>query len=61
MTNTTAPLEVSTPYTGSDKVVVGNGDTLTITHTGSFSHSSASSSLSFLDVLDVPQITKNLF
>jgi hypothetical protein len=48
------------PIVDSDKVVVGNGASLPITHTGSLSHSTSLGSISLLDVLVVPSLTKNL-
>ena len=50
-------LDQSTSYTGKDCVIVGNGASLPITHTGTIS---PSPDLKLLDVLVVPHITKNL-
>jgi hypothetical protein len=50
-------LEQSTAYTGQECVIVGNGASLPITHTGNISHSP---DLKLLDVLIVPHLTKNL-
>ena len=44
-------------YVGKDKVIVGNGAPLSITHTGT---SQPSSNLKLLDILLVPHLTKNL-
>jgi hypothetical protein len=60
MTNDVGNLDATTPYSGSDKVVVGNGASLPITHTGSLSHSTSLGFISLLDVLVVPSLTKNL-
>ena len=57
MTSAYSNLDQSTSYTGNDCVIVGNGASLPITHTGKISHSP---DLKLLDVLDVPHITKNL-
>jgi len=45
------------PYTGTDKVVVGNGSSLPITHTG---FCSPTSTLQLNDVFVIPTLTKNL-
>ena len=50
-------LDQASNYTSKDRVVVRNGASLPITHTGTIS---PISSLQFLDVLVVPRLTKNL-
>jgi hypothetical protein len=60
MTNDVGNLDATTPYGGYNKVVVGNGASLPITHTGSLSHSTSLGSISLLDVLVVPSLTKKL-
>jgi hypothetical protein len=50
-------LTTSEQYVGKDKVIVGNGAPLPITHTGT---SQPSPNLKLLDVLLVPHLTKNL-
>jgi transposase InsO family protein len=57
MTPTHSTLDQSTTYTGKDCVIVGNGASLPITHTGKIS---PSPDLHLLDVLVVPHLTKNL-
>jgi len=57
MTLDNSTLEQSTAYTGKECVIVGNGASLPITHTGNISHSP---DLKLLDVLVVPHLTKNL-
>jgi len=57
MTNDVAQLDKSDTYTGKDCVVVSNGATLSISHTGILS---PTSSLTLKDVLVVPGLTKNL-
>jgi len=57
MTPDNSTLEQSTAYTGKECVIVGNGASLPITHTGNISHSPY---LKLLDVLVVPHLTKNL-
>jgi Reverse transcriptase (RNA-dependent DNA polymerase)/gag-polypeptide of LTR copia-type/GAG-pre-integrase domain len=48
------------PYTGSDKVFIGNGSGLCISHTGTSSLITSDGSLHLKNVLCVPQLTKNL-
>jgi hypothetical protein len=50
-------LTTSEQYVGKDKVIVGNGAPLPITHTGT---SQPSPNLKLLDVLLVPHLTKIL-
>jgi hypothetical protein len=50
-------LDKMEPYTGKNKVTVGNGSSLPITHMGSYS---STSSFKLNDVLVVPNLTKNL-
>lgn len=57
MTPDSTALDTSEQYVGKDKVIVGNGASLPITHTGT---SKPSSNLKLLDVLLVPHLTKNL-
>ena len=57
MTPTHSILDQSTTYTGKKCVIVGNGASLPITHTGKIS---SSPDLYLLDVLVVPYLTKNL-
>jgi hypothetical protein len=49
-----------TPYTGSDGVMLGNGDILQITHVGQANIESGNKSLQLNDVLLVPDIKKDL-
>jgi hypothetical protein len=60
MTNDAGTLDATIAYNGFDKVVVGNGASFPITHTGSLSHSTLLGSISLLGVLVVPSLTKNL-
>ena len=57
MTPDLSHLDRASNYTGKDRVVVGNGASLPITHTGTIS---PTPSLELLDVLVVPRLTKNL-
>ena len=57
MTPAHSTLDHSITYTGKDCVIVGNGVSLPITHTGKLS---PSLDLQLLDVLVVPHFTKNL-
>ena len=60
VTNSPAHLHQANPYNGSDSVMVGNGEFLPITHTGSSSIASSSGNLSLKDVLVCPNIAKSL-
>uniref|UniRef100_A0A6N2KNP9 Integrase catalytic domain-containing protein n=1 Tax=Salix viminalis TaxID=40686 RepID=A0A6N2KNP9_SALVM len=60
MTNDVTALDKSVPYTGNQRVVVGNGQSLSISRIGSISSLVASRILKMSDVLIVPHITKNL-
>ncbi|KAA8542236.1 hypothetical protein F0562_023628 [Nyssa sinensis] len=60
MTASTGNLQSVTPYTKSDGVMVGNGHILPITHIGTATLSSGSSSIKLNDVLVVPDIQKDL-
>ena len=60
MTNNANALDNATPYSGNDGVIVGNGEYLPITHTGSISAFNSFNSLSLRDILVVPELTKNL-
>jgi hypothetical protein len=53
-------LDVSTVYTGNERVLVGNGQSLPISHKGSVSNIVPQNSLVLSYVLVVPDITKNL-
>ena len=53
-------LDSLTPYHGSDGVMVGNGQTLPITHIGQATIGTGVSSIKLNDVLLVPDIKKNL-
>ena len=57
MTPDPSQLDKVEPYHGKDCVIVGNGASLPITHTGTLS---PSSNFQLLDVLVVPRLTKNL-
>ena len=60
VTNSPHNLQQSQPYGGSDAVMVGNGDFLPITHTGSTTLPSSSGILPLKDVLVCPDIGKSL-
>ena len=60
MTNNAIALDNATPYSGNDGVIVGNGESLPTTHTGSISALNSFNSLSLRDILVVPELTKNL-
>ncbi|KAA8544767.1 hypothetical protein F0562_019529 [Nyssa sinensis] len=60
MTASTSNLQSVTPYTKSNGVMVGNGHILPITHIGTATLSSGSSSIKLNDVLIVPDIQKDL-
>lgn len=60
MTNNANALDNATPYSGNDGVIVGNGESLPITHTGSISVLNSFNSLSLRDILVAPELTKNL-
>lgn len=53
-------LQISQPYSGSDSVMIGDGNFLPITHTGSTNLPSTSSNLPLKDVLVCPNIAKSL-
>ena len=57
MTADPSILDQSKNYTGKDSVIVGNGASLPITHTGTLS---PVPNIHLLDVLVVPHLTKNL-
>lgn len=57
MTPTASNLDSAAPYRGNDRVVVGNGHLLNITHTGSCSFSPY---FKLLNVMAVPYLTRNL-
>ncbi|KAL5699696.1 hypothetical protein ACHQM5_030565 [Ranunculus cassubicifolius] len=60
MTADSGKLSSITPYYGSDKILVGDGNALDITHTGSTSLNVGDQHLNLNNVLVVPQIKKNL-
>lgn len=53
-------LSLHQPYSGNDRVLIGDGSGLPITHSGSLSLSLPSRNLALTDVLCVPHIHKNL-
>ena len=53
-------LSMHSEYDGTDEIAVGNGNTLSITHTGSTKLSTSSKSFLLQDVLCVPQMKRNL-
>lgn len=57
MTSSSAHLDSASTYSGNDHVSFGNGNTSSISHIGT---SSISPSINLMDVLVVPQLTKNL-
>ncbi|KAJ9558897.1 hypothetical protein OSB04_013511 [Centaurea solstitialis] len=57
MTNSTGNLDSCTPYSGHEQVSVGDGNLLNVSHIGKCT---LPSSISLLDVLVVPRLTKNL-
>lgn len=60
VTSSSANLQQSQPYHGSDSVMIGDGTFLPITHTGSTSIASSSGTLPLKDVLVCPDIAKSL-
>ena len=60
ITNSTEHLQSSQPYSGTDAVIVANGDFLPITHVGSIALPSISGTLPLNGVLVCPSITKSL-
>ena len=58
MTNNTGMLKNLAPYHGLDKVVVGDGNRLTISHIGNTTINSTHGSVELRDVLVVPSIQK---
>lgn len=60
ITNSTQHLESTQPYSGTDVVIVGNGDFLPITHVGSIVLPSLSGTLPLNEVLVCPSIMKSL-
>ena len=60
VTNSTNHLQHSQVYSGSDSVMVGNGEFLPITHTGSTTLASTSGNIPVSDVLVCPKIAKSL-
>ncbi|KAG6397102.1 hypothetical protein SASPL_143266 [Salvia splendens] len=57
MTNQQSVLDSCAPYSGNGSAIVGNGNSLSISHIGS---SKLTNDVQLLDVLVVPHITKNL-
>lgn len=60
ITNSHHKLQQASIYDGNDSIMVGNGNFLPITHTGSASLPSTSGKLPLNDVLVYPEITKSL-
>ncbi|CAA7051267.1 unnamed protein product [Microthlaspi erraticum] len=60
ITSDLANLSLHQPYNGGEEVLVGNGNSLPISHTGFASIPLLAKTLSLNNVLCVPQITKNL-
>ncbi|KAE8692073.1 hypothetical protein F3Y22_tig00110860pilonHSYRG00043 [Hibiscus syriacus] len=60
MTNDVAALDNSVPYTGNQRVYIGNGTSMPISRIGSISSIVTSHPLPLSDVLLVPNLTKNL-
>jgi len=60
ITNNANALDNATPYSGNDGVLVGNGESLPVTHIDSISALNSFNSLSLCDILVVPELTKNL-
>lgn len=60
VTNSAQHLDTAQEYDGNDRVMVGNGDFLPITHVGSASIPTATGKIPLLDVLVCPTITKSL-
>ena len=60
MTPSISQLSNVQPYSGIKCIIVGNGSSLSITHTGSFVIPSSTGSLTMHNVLVVPALKKNL-
>ncbi|CAL8106344.1 unnamed protein product [Prunus armeniaca] len=60
MTANATSLPNAHPYTGTDKIIVGNGNQLAITHIGNTKLTGLQKSLNLNEVLCVPTIRKNL-
>lgn len=60
MTASIGNLQVVLPYNGFDRLMVGNGHLLPITHIGTVTLSSSSSSIQLNDVLVVPNLHEGL-
>ena len=60
MTNDPGKLTSYSPYNGPDKIFVGNGDLLKISHIGNLSLNVGHEKLVLDNVLVVPKIKKNL-
>ena len=60
VTNDLANLSLHTPYDGTEKLIVGDGKSISIAHTGFTKLNVASKSLSLQNVLHVPSISHNI-
>ena len=60
VTNDLANLSLHSPYDGSEEIIIGNGVGVPITHTGTLSLPTPSSSLTLSNVLCAPSMTRNL-
>ena len=60
MVNNPGKLDTITSYKGHDKIIVGNGQGLNISHVGNISLNTNHGTLKLKDVLVVPQLKKNL-
>ncbi|KAJ9551582.1 hypothetical protein OSB04_015627 [Centaurea solstitialis] len=60
VTNDLENLALHAPYDGSDDLIIGDGSSLPISHTGSFSHPTHDKILKFSNVLFVPSISRNI-
>ena len=59
MVNNPGKLDTITSYKGHDKIIVGNGQGLNISHVGNISLNTNHGTLKLKDVLVVPQLKKN--
>ena len=60
VTNDLNNLSLHAPYDGSDEIVIGDGSSLSIANTGSFSLTTPSKFFTFSNVLYVPSISRNI-
>ena len=60
VTNDLNNLSLHAPYDGSDEIVIGDGSSLPIAHTGSFSLTTLFKFFTFSNVLHVPSISRNI-